>query len=905
MQRGYFIISALLLLLFCMPVSAQSHVAMVRGQVLDKQTRETLPFATVHLKGPQAVLHTLADDDGRFSFSKVAPGSYTLEVTYTSFNKFTRTLEVVQDPLPELTVYLTPISTLLGEVVVTAEEARDKSSTSRITKEAIQHLQPTSFADLLELLPGGKSVNPSMTTPNLFQMRESQMVSSGTTNRNMRIASLGIGIQIDGVSLDNDAALQGMVGKGVDIRSISTDEIESVEIIRGLPSVEYGNVSGGVVRVNRISSATPYRMRFKADMYGQLYAFGKGLNVTDDDVLNLGLDYLYNKADPSDPYTTYKRLTGSLRWNAKRLINDTRMVWNLSADYTGSFDQDRPNEDNQFEDNKFRADFSRAALSSRAEFYFDKRPFLRNIKFTASASQEWSQTEEFHRESGGYSVPATRDEGEGWGYALPNVYVSHRVIDGKPLALSAKLSSNFSARTGAFNHVLNLGADWQYTKNLGEGHTFDPALPPYGATLRPRKFKDIPALNRLGLYAESVESAVVGDHLFTLTSGVRLAMMLGLDKEYHMHNRFYADPRFNLMWLSPKFGPGDHWRVDLTGSAGLMTRMPTLLDLFPNKIYEDFSELYVYTPERPYAYYRTIAWDNTNYDLEPARNFKWEVRTGIYYKGNKLYVTYFQEKMNNAFRPITYWKRHLYREFDRDDFLAKGKPENIEDIALLQEHSRVGFYTYSGNGTKVRKQGIEFQLFTNRIRSIYTKFTANGAWYRTSYLYTYPFYRSRNIFGGAHGDYIGKYDNYPDGYVRDLLRTNFMFDTQVPRIGMIFSSSFQCTWMTGSERVKYDGRPSEYIDPDGIVHPFTDKEMQGPLKALVDIEPESNFTRKKVPFEMMVNIKMSKSITKYAHASLFVNRILQYAPDYMGDLGILVRRSHVSPYFGMEIRFEL
>ena len=44
----------------------------------------------------------------------------------------------------------------------------------------------------------------------------------------------------------------------------------------------------------------------------------------------------------------------------------------------------------------------------------------------------------------------------------------------------------------------------------------------------------------------------------------------------------------------------------------------------------------------------TYKWDNTNYQLEPARNMKWEVRADVSYKGNRLSITYFRERMNNA-----------------------------------------------------------------------------------------------------------------------------------------------------------------------------------------------------------------------------------------------------------------
>ena len=42
----------------------------------------------------------------------------------------------------------------IGEVVVTAQESRGLSAASVIEKHAMEHLQPSCFSDILELLPG-------------------------------------------------------------------------------------------------------------------------------------------------------------------------------------------------------------------------------------------------------------------------------------------------------------------------------------------------------------------------------------------------------------------------------------------------------------------------------------------------------------------------------------------------------------------------------------------------------------------------------------------------------------------------------------------------------------------------------------------------------------------------------
>lgn len=48
---------------------------------------------------------------------------------------------------------------------------------------------------------------------------------------------------------------------GTDLRQISADDIESVEIIRGIPSAEYGDLTSGLVVVHSKSDKLPGRSR--------------------------------------------------------------------------------------------------------------------------------------------------------------------------------------------------------------------------------------------------------------------------------------------------------------------------------------------------------------------------------------------------------------------------------------------------------------------------------------------------------------------------------------------------------------------------------------------------------------------------------------------------------------------
>ena len=117
---------------------------------------------------------------------------------------------------------------------------------------------------------------------------------------------------VDGAPLSNDGNLQALspslagsasnqsqngmsdqttAGKGVDLRSVSPDNVESMEVIRGIPSVEYGNLTSGVVIVKTKTGSTPWEAKFKADPYSKMVYAGKGFTLKNGSAINAGIDW--------------------------------------------------------------------------------------------------------------------------------------------------------------------------------------------------------------------------------------------------------------------------------------------------------------------------------------------------------------------------------------------------------------------------------------------------------------------------------------------------------------------------------------------------------------------------------------------------------------------------------------
>ena len=236
-------------LLLTMPFQALAE--SVCGYVLDAADNAPISFAAVSAEcGGTFRQGTTTDIDGFFCLNGLPEGKCRLNVSFVGYLPNKTTVDLKADTL--LLLKIVPDAVQLREVVVTASEKKGMTSTSVINSEAMLHLQPSSFTDLLALLPGGSTKTPDMSAANTIKLRE-----VGISDENYNTSSLGVKFVVDGAALNTDANLQYLpdsyqgepdyarnhTSAGVDMRTISTDNIESVEIVRGIPSVKYGDLT--------------------------------------------------------------------------------------------------------------------------------------------------------------------------------------------------------------------------------------------------------------------------------------------------------------------------------------------------------------------------------------------------------------------------------------------------------------------------------------------------------------------------------------------------------------------------------------------------------------------------------------------------------------------------------------
>ena len=913
----------LLFLLFFSMISLSAGNLKIK--LTDSQSRFPVENALVYIVYPDgSYISELSAKNGNVSFN-VKKGEISIHLLHSLYKTRTIPFHLQQDT--SLHFVLEPNIHSLKEVVVTASESKGISSSSIINREAMEHIQPTSFADIVALLPGEGAKAPEMNKANLIQLRE-----AGIESDNYATSSLGTAFIIDGAPISTDANMQyvpqaasgtqdysrNTTNKGVDMRTISTDEIEKVEIIRGIPSVEYGDLTSGVIMIERKLKATPWEARFKTDGFGKLFYAGKGFAFNEEkSTLNVGADYLDAKADPRNNLENYKRITASIRYLQLWEKEDYIVRWNINADYTGSIDNDKTDPDlNYMKEDSYRSTYHRTSLSNQMKVVFSKLKILESIQLNANLSYQTDRIEQTRFVSLDRDRPMQTNTipGEHDGTYLPYTYTAKHVVDGKPLGANTKLKANLGFATGKAQHNAIAGIEWKMNKNFGDGQVFDLSRPLYVPMYtRPRTYKEIPAGHQLSFFLEDDINIPIARHQLKITAGIRSAQLLNLNKEYAMHGKMYFDPRANAQWLFPAIKIKKHdLRFNLSGGIGLHTKMPTLNQLYPTTYYKDVIQLNYWHETADYRRLNilTYAIDPISYDLQPAKNLKWEIRLAAEYNRNNFSITYFRENMNSGFRYTTVCIPYTYKKYD-----ASGVDhENLTsppDLSILPYTEMTVLDTYSQvtNGSKIEKEGVEFQFSSQRIKAIRTRFTLNGGWFRTTYVNSQPMYYSgitTVIDGTSVNDlYIGYY-NWTDGSERKRFSTNLITDTHFEKLGLTFSLTFQFDCYSSRQTLYKDGVPVAYMDNTGTIHTYTEEDKSDIYKQWLIVEPNSEAMYNKIttPFAGYLNLKVTKTITRYIKLAFFIDKLFDYLPDYKASNGVIIRRS-VTPYFGMEINIKI
>jgi outer membrane receptor protein involved in Fe transport len=955
-MTGYKIAPSLILI--CMLAfgfaSAQTNVRFT-GKVMEK-SGEKIELVAIQLK--ELNLWTTSNNQGIFIFEKVPQGSYTLQAVCLGYEPFEKAVNI-DSQSREYTVTMVQSSLALDEVVVTAKEHTSLSSSSKIESAALSHVQPTNLADVMQLVPGQITLNPDLSKSNQITIRDINRSSSSKTSAEPDDNSaMGTAIIVDGTPMSNNANMQSLntssggtaqaystAGQGVDLRKIATDNIESVEVIRGIPSVQYGDLTTGAVLVKTKAGKTKLLAKAKSDPKIKQFSLSKGFLIPGKKggALNVDVDYTDAMDDLRLPAKSYQRLTGALGYSNTFFKESKPLSFNVKTNYYSTLD-DAKNDPDLLKQEILQEKEQNAGIKLFGTWWVQK-PWLTNITYNFSGDYTKQRVYE-HKvttNSGVTSLPTAMVSGEAVGLFLPTIYTSDLTIDGQPYNFFGTIKANINKKFGHVDNKLMAGIDYRSSGNNGEGSIYDITRPPTGAsTTRPRAFKDIPMSRDLALFVEDIIDVPIGKTNLKSQLGLRYNNMLpkGL---FSTDGFMTLEPRLNITYnILNKEKSGLLKDLDLRFGFGKTSKNPSMIFMYPNKTYMDEMS-FNYYPDLLVVTTKVLE-DTSNPDLKPTTNTKLEAGIDLNIKGVKVMITGFSEKIINGF---SYDKQYIVMNFNKWDQLAgAGKQPKYQDGKItymengitktLPYSNKQEFHDYSSprNNANIDKKGIEYSIDFGNIKRLKTNMMVDGAYYHIANISdVLPYYTKSGV------SYLGEKFPYVSvmpggkGSTRQRLNSNFKLTTHIPKIRMIVSLNTQVIWMesmayewknnganiaysltASNEKVygNYSNVDKIYVDPIG----YLDKQMQyrdwqsgnsfiSPYSFMVSILDHDYFAKNNYPVTMQINLKLTKELGDKVLFSFFANNLFDQRPVVKLKSSDSYMRMNQTAYFGAELKLSL
>ena len=900
----------ILLLVSADVMTAQQNRALfsISGKVVDAKTGEPVIGAAVNVE--DTGIWAISDENGSFFLPDIRPGDYAVQFSCLGFVD-KRLSFVVKKDIPNLTIKLDQNTLALNSVVVTAERDKEGMNTSlKFGANALNHLQMSNVTDISALLPGGKTVNPDLTTDNAVSLRSGGLAAGN--------AAFGTALEVDGVRVGNNASFGSMSGTGT--RNISTENVQSIEVITGVPSAEYGDLNSGMVRINTRKGLTPWNITFAVNPRTYQASASKGIDLMKNrGVLNVSAEWTRATQKLSSPYTSYTRRGFSASYS-----NTFKNVLKFEVGATGNIGGMNTKNDpdaykgtwSKVRDNVLRANTSLTWLL--------RKSWITNLKLDASVNYNDNRSQDHAYGSSASMLPAVHSELAGYYLAdrLPVSYFSDKVIDSKELDYAASLKYEWFKKSGKRLSKLKAGVQWKANGNVGEGEYYkDPSVAANG--YRPRPYSQYPFMHNVAAYIEEDYTFPIGKTSLQISAGLRLENLFVKDTDYK--NVSSLSPRFNAKWKISD-------NLSIRGGWGVSEKLPSFYILYPVQKYRDIQTFgFSHGDSSSYVYYTQPYKMLFNENLKWQKNYNAEFGIEAYFLRTSVSLVGFFNKTKN---PYTY--QNIYTPFSYNimsvpsGYTVPDNPEIRVDSQTGQVYMRGSneeFWTpmatkvtdktffesqMPGNGDDIYRTGAELIVDFPEIAPIRTKFRLDANYAYTHYIdntlnWTYRTGWSHTSLSNRSYQYVGIYANGGEsgtfnGKESHSLNTNLTAITHIPEARIVITCRLEMSLLSrfrnlsryqGKEyayNVNADGvesiggsiydsnnytaiRPVKYMDENGDVHDFTDKEASDPAFANLIIKSGNAFTFSQDGYGayLSANLSVTKEIGDHVSLSFFAN----------------------------------
>ncbi len=892
--------------------------AVVEGRVTDRQRGTSVAGVVVSFEDLR--LSALTDSAGHYRLVGVPPGPRMLRAEGLGYATIRVSVVVPTTGVLVRDLQIGVQALEIEGVTVTADavsRARGELGTSSvIAEDAIRYQSATSLAGVLELIPGTPLSPPGLIGVQQISLRAvpTSGISGGTSAADL--ASFGTLLILDGIPRSNNANLQALgargeasfsssAGGGIDLRAIPASTIERVEVIRGIPSARFGDLTQGVVLVDTRAGEVAPELTGKLDPRSTELSLVAGRRA---DWLGgtgtLVFDMARTRSAPGLGDDMSRRLAGQLshrldrgETDGRRLVLDTRLDFHSLRD-------DRPEDPN--------VRFGSASESRDEGFMLSERARIEwqggtRLTFTGAVSALFQTS--FHRmQKFRNTIPFTEriEPGRAIGRFVSGSYSSELTLDGEPWMVYGRLEAAREREAFGFAHELRAGLELRREWNSGAGYQFDMLTPPQSGLNavdgfdRPRRFDTVAPLVTSSLYFDDALRRTLGRNtVLNLQAGVRVDLL-------HDGSTWISGPRDAVLQprLNVEVQPWSWLRF--RGGWGRTAKQPSLAQLGPPPQYYDMVNVnwYAADPAERLAVLTTFIQDPTNPDLEMSRGEKIELGFELGLGGSMVSVVGFEDRIRGGvgrIREPSYLLRDLYQL--SDSIQGTGHPPEILEPSTGADTIPI-LTVRPDNNIDLTSRGVELTALLPEIHALRTRIQVQGAWVRTERI--------------TDARQFGTYDAFTDFQLRTVrnrvpywesLRESgwralatYRLIHQQPDAGLVVTATIQHNIkdrfddVGGTDSLSFAG----YLTRDGRAVPVPREERTEPQYA--DIRgPRSGvlLTTLETPGDWLMSVQVRKTLPLDGELSFWAFNLLD-RPGLFGDISTRSR-----PYASMRFGFEL
>lgn len=834
-----------------LPFSLLAQKFELSGVITDKSTGKPVDFATVVLESSEQ--WAVTDEKGAFVIRNVQAGKNVLVVSCLGYVAHTEEIDLTEEPAAFM-IALDQDNLRLESAVVTAQEKGNGAATSRtIDKTALEHVQIMSVTDIGGLLPGGKTGSSNLTSSQGFSLRGA--------------GSFATAVEVDGVRLTSNASFGG--ASGVSTNNVASSNVESIEVITGVPSVEYGDMTSGVVRINTRKGVTPWSVTMSSGPSTKQLSLHKGFSLgttaagASRGVLNASLEYTRSVANKMSPFASYDRKQVGLTWSrqfAQGFFSDKPL--RVSAGLTGNLggldnqsDPDRLLESfSTGRDNTLRGNFNANWLLSKK--------WITNVEFMASAiysdklersrsrySSTVSSVSMHALEEGYYMGTPWVDGADNYAVLInPGIRYNTMALDDRPLNLKMSVKANWAKNIGLINNKVKAGAEWTADKNFGIGvYSEDQAT---ADSFREYRYCDVPVMSNVAAYLEENFMLQTGsDSHLNLIAGLRNDNTVIRGSEYGVTSSL--SPRFNAKWTA--FTPKSHAdrlfkELSVRASWGVSAKQPSYGVLYPTPGYTD-TEVFMSTASSNntvyQAYYVMPQSIEFNPELKWQRDRQFELGFDTTVGGMHLSLVGYYTRTIGAYSEISGYNRFTFQDTGSSAVQGLAIPVDNRVYSIGQDGTVtvsdktgalpsvtaasstrnifVPTYMEDNDDNPTTRAGLEWVIDFPRIKAINTtiRFDGNFYAYRSVYTDLLPYYMNgrKSLVDGTDLKYLGWYYGghvTSNGSESRSIKGNITITTNIPKVGMVLSLKLESNLLTYSRTLseRADGTARSYVITD-------------------------------------------------------------------------------------------